>query len=213
VIGDLRHSVFTFILVVLRTQFGKHNLHTLNLKGRETKQMNTALKVGEVKFAKGFCTHAVVLRGRYLGELETLLGYRNGRLAAGATVLFLDCLLTPEDFRLGGYNYFSDGTLRGHKLPPESRDPYRMEALLKREHRWSDEQIKGFKRNMIGRSLVLKDSQRVAKLIPATPHMGPEEYPPGEGIFQIELIRLVRFRVKATIAPGQKWLGDYQDPQ
>jgi hypothetical protein len=62
----------------------------------------------------GFCTHAFVPRGKPLSELVELLGYRRGRLASGATVLFLERMPTPDDIQLAGYSYFSDGAVQGH---------------------------------------------------------------------------------------------------
>jgi hypothetical protein len=31
----------------------------------------------------------------------------------------------------------------------------------------------------------------------------------GKGIFQVKIVKPLPFRVKANIAPGQTWLGDY----
>ena len=171
--------------------------------------MATGLTVGTAHQMTGFCTHAFLLRGKPLSELEKLLGYRSGRLAAGATILFPDAAPTVDDFQLAGYTYFSDGTLQGHKLPPSDRDPYRMESLLKSENGWTDVQLRAYKQKMIGTKLVVAGHERLAKLIPATLHMAGEEYPPGSGIFQVKIVRPLRFRVKASIAPGEKWLGDF----
>jgi hypothetical protein len=77
----------------------------------------------------GCCTHALLLRGKSLTELEDVLGYQRGRLAAGATILFLEALPTADCFQLAGYTYFSDGAVQGHKRPPADREPYRMECL------------------------------------------------------------------------------------
>ena len=171
--------------------------------------MPAELTMGSVHQMTGFCTHAFLLRGKPLPELERLLGYRSGRLAAGATILFLEALPTAEDFQLAGYTYFSDGALQGHKIPPADRDPYRMESLLKTENGWSDAQLRAYKQKMIGTKLVIVGHERLAKLIPSTLHTVGEDYPPGTGIFQVKIVRPLRFRVKASITPGQKWLGDY----
>jgi len=171
--------------------------------------MATGLAVGTVHQMTGFCTHAFLLRGKSLSDLESLLGYRKGRLAEGATILFLEALPTVDDFQLAGYTYFSDGALQGHKHAPADRAPYRMETLLKTENGWSDAQLRAHKQKMIGVKLVIGGYERLAKLIPATPHTAGEDYPPGSGIFQVKIVRPLRFRVKATVAPGHKWLGDY----
>jgi hypothetical protein len=171
--------------------------------------MATGLGLNTVHDMTGFCTHAFLLRGKPLTELEDLLGYRRGRLAAGATILFLQALPTPDHFQLAGYTYFSDGAVQGHKRPPADRDPYRMESLLKAELGWSDVQLRAHKQKMIGTKLVISGHERLAKVIPVTPSAPGEEYPPGKGVFQVKIVRPLPFRVKANIAPGQSWLGDY----
>ena len=141
--------------------------------------MAAGLAVGAVHQMTGFCTHAFLLRGKPLPELEKLLGYRGGRLAAGATILFLDAVPAVDDFQLAGYTYFSDGALQGHKLPLSDRDRYRMESLLKAENRWSDVQLRAYKQKMIGTKLVIAGHERLAKLIPATSDTAGERVSPG----------------------------------
>ena len=81
--------------------------------------MASTLAAGQIYFTAGFCTHAFLLRGKSLSDLERLLGYRSGRLAAGAALLFLEQLPGPDDLELARYTYFSDGAIQGHKLTPE----------------------------------------------------------------------------------------------
>ena len=171
--------------------------------------MLTALTLGSVHQMTGFCTHAFLLRGKSLNDLADLLGYSRDRLASGATILFLEKLPTPDDIQLAGYTYFSDGAVQGHKLAPADRDPYRMESLLKSELGWSDQQLRAHKQKMIGAKIGINGYERLAKLVPVTGHSQSEEYPPGKGIFQVKVVRRLPFRVKASIAPAQKWLGDY----
>lgn len=169
--------------------------------------MHSGLSIGTVEMT-GYCTKAAFLRGKTLPELERLIGYGDGRLAGGATIFFLRQLPAPDDFQLAGYNYFSDGAVRGHKLTPAGRDPYRMENLLRKEG-WSDADIRAYKQKMIGTSMVIDGPDRLAKLVPVITERPGEDYPPGPGIFQVRIIRLLHFQVKAHILPGQKWLGDY----
>ena len=171
--------------------------------------MATAFTPGTMHQTTGFCTHAFLLRGKPYKTLEDQLGYRRGRLASGWTILFLEWVPTPDDFQLAGYSHFSDGAVRGHKLAPADRDPYRMEALLKSEMGWSDAQLRSHKQKLIGTKIVISGYERLAKLVPATAHSEKEDYPPGQGIFQVKVVRPLPFRVKAIIAPGQEWLGDY----
>jgi hypothetical protein len=112
--------------------------------------MPTVLTSGTVHQMTGFCAHAFLLRGKSLDDLEDLLDYRRGRLARGATILFLEKLPPPDDIQLAGYTYFSEGAVQGHKLAPADRDPYRTESLLKSELGWSDVQLRAHKQKMIG---------------------------------------------------------------
>jgi hypothetical protein len=173
--------------------------------------MASQYSIGERHWSKGFCTNALVLRGKSLRDLETLLGFRSGRLDAGASVSFLQRMPTPDEFRLAGYTYFSHGAVAGHRLKPAERDSARMEELLKKEKGWSAKDVQKFKAGMIGRSIVIFGPERIAKLTPVTPHTESEEYPPGRGVFQIELVSPLPFVVKGIIGHGGKWLGDYSD--
>ena len=157
----------------------------------------------------GFCTQAFLLRGQSLPELEDRLGFRRDRLASGAMILFLEKLPLPEDFELAGYTNFSDGAVRGDKIPAAERAPYRAEALLKSEDKWTDEKLHAFKQGMIGHKIAINGPERLAKLVPVLKHSDSETYPAGSGIFQVKIVRPLPFRVKANIAPGQKWLGDF----
>jgi hypothetical protein len=168
--------------------------------------MHTELTAGKTVHITGYCTHAFILRGKPLTELESVLGYGRGRLAMGAAILYLEEVPVPEDFRLAGYTYFSDGTVRGHETPSEERGPNRMESLLKSENGWTDERLRLHKQSMIGTKIVISGHERLAKLVPQSPG---DDYPPGSGVFQVEIVRPLRFRVKANITPGQMWLGDY----
>lgn len=171
--------------------------------------MPAGLSPGSVHQMTGFCTHAFLLRGKSLKELATLLGYVESRLASGATILFLQKLPTPDEFQLAGYTYFSDGTVQGHKLAPADRDPYRMESLLKAELGWTDMQLRAHKQKMIGTKILINGYERLAKLVPVTGPSQGEDYPPGTGVFQVKVVRPLPFQVKASVAPGQKWLGGY----
>jgi hypothetical protein len=77
------------------------------------------------------------------------------------------------------------------------------------QHGWNDSQIRAYKQKMIETKIVISGHERLAKLIPTTGHSPGEEYPPWKGIFQLKIVRALTFRVKASIATGQKWLGDY----
>ena len=174
--------------------------------------MEPELKVGSMVKERGFCTHAFLLRGRPPELLETLLGFRTGRLSEGAVILFLEEPPSVDDFELAGFTYFSDGAVQGHSLDDAARDPYRMESLLRTQHGWSEYDIREYKRRMIGRKLVIQGPDRLAKLVPAIPHTKEEEYPPGSGIFQVKIVRPLQFRVEAVLRPGEKWKGGFSGP-
>jgi hypothetical protein len=172
--------------------------------------MASTLAAGQIYFTAGFCTHAFLLRGKSLSELDYMLGFRSGRLAAGAALLFLEQSPDADDLELAGYTQFSDGAIQGHKVAPQDRAPRRMEALLKSEDGWSDAQIRLYKQKMIGSKIVIAGPDRLAKLVPNTPEALHEDYPPGTGVFQVRIRRRLLFRVKAAIPPNTKWLGDYR---
>jgi hypothetical protein len=149
---------------------------------------------------KGFCTKAFLLAGKPLNVLEEQLGYRPGRLAAGATIYFLETLPTADQIQLAGYTYFSGGEFRGQK----------MESLLETEDHMSKAAIYSLKQKMIGTTIVVTGSDRLAKLVPTSPHSPGEEYPSGAGIFQVVLSRELPFRMKASISPGGVWRADFR---
>lgn len=171
--------------------------------------MDIESTVGDMIWTLGYCTQACLLRGKTLGQLEDMLGFRKGRLQNGATILFLQRLPGPDDFQLAGYTYFSDGTQGGHKLKPEERGPYRMERLLKSEHGWSDSDIRRQKEVMLRTKMIIHGYERLAKLCPVTAHIEGEQYLPGHGVFQVKIARPLPFKVKAKIGPGEEWRGDY----
>ena len=171
--------------------------------------MPIGLPTGSVHLMTGYCTHAFLLRAKTGAELEAMLGYRRGRLAKGFSILFLETLPDPDGFQLAGYTYFSDGARGGHRLTKEDREPVRMESLLKSEHGWSDAEIRAKKRGMVGTKIKITGHERLAKVIPASDHVAGEEYPPGLGVFQVKIVRPLRFRVKANVAAGACWFGDY----
>lgn len=157
----------------------------------------------------GFCTEAFHLCGKPLEKLEQLLGYRQGRLSAGATILFLETLPGPHDFLVSSYTYLSDGKVEGQTLSDEERDPYRIEPMLTSEMGWSHDDLRTYKQKMIGTKIVVASHLRLAKVVPSTPYSEVEQDAPSNRIFQVRLVRPLRFRVKATIAPGQTWPGDF----
>jgi hypothetical protein len=171
--------------------------------------MDIEQSVGDTVWTLGYCTHAWLLRGKSLGQLERMLGFRTGRLDEGATILFLQRLPGANDFQLVGYTYSPDGTEGGHKLQPQDREPRRMESLLKSEHGWSDSDIRKYKEKMVGGKVVIRGCERLAKLCPVTAHTEGENYPPGHGVFQLKIIRPLPFKIKAKILPGEEWRGDY----
>ena len=94
-------------------------------------------------------------------------------------------------------------------MKPEERGPYRMESLLKSEHGWSDSDIRKQKEGMLRTKIVIRGYERLAKLCPVTAHTEGEQYPPGNGVFQVKITRALPFKIKAKIGAGEEWRGDY----
>jgi len=126
--------------------------------------MDIEKSVGNTVWTLGYCTHAWLLRGKSLGQLERLLGCRSGRLDEGATIMFLQRSPGAADFQLAGYTYFPDGTEGGHKLEPQEREPRRMESLLPgtQPENFAGYKIQGF---VTSRSLLKSRAPRPSALL------------------------------------------------
>lgn len=128
----------------------------------------------------GFVTQLKFLNGRTLLQIEGLLGFHGGRLAAGATIFALARLPNIEEFETQGYSQVA-----GHRhRPPAGLDPLAL-------------------RKMAMRAWTLTGGDSLVKLTPQTQHneaiANDAQYPPGRGVPQWKLTRLIPARVVAVL--------------
>ena len=118
---------------------------------------------------KGYITQEKFILGRTLKQIESILGFNSGRLAAGAAVYRFTRLPQPHEFELRGYTYLPDGgTVVGKWVA--NMDVDKLKELLRREI-WSSS---GFNR-----------------LVKVVPVIDWGNYPTGLGAPQWELIKPV----------------------
>lgn len=155
------------------------------------------LTVGATLSLQGYVLLAAHVRGRSSVVLEQNLGYRPGRLSGGWYFLFLLDPVSAAEFELHGYTHFSGGKAKDSPLTAEQD---------LRARGYDVDRIK--QRQAVDR-LKIQGPDRIAKVIPVIDHSDLEVYPPGWGIPQWRLIVPKRFKVKAFLAPGEVYLGDY----
>ncbi|MEO0462041.1 MAG: hypothetical protein AAF127_02850 [Pseudomonadota bacterium] len=163
------------------------------------------MAVGTVRALSGFITQAKYLRSKTTLEVERRLGYRSGRLAQGYTLWFLLDPLRPEDFEFRGYTQMSGGVPMGHK-PSHANDPNAEESL-----RAGGYDVDAIKRRICEETFKYSGPDRLCKVTPNAPVFGENDYPPGSGIPQWEILRhrAKRFKVAAEIAGDGRYTGDY----
>lgn len=162
------------------------------------------LTVGQILDRKGYFTEAWYLRSQPSGEVERRVGYGAGRLAKGWWLLFLTRKPTLSEFECRGYSQMSDGIPYGHlPAPPDPRNA---------EQRMRDDGIDlpRVKSNLVNQVFQISGHRRLAKIYPCQNTLGGNEYPPGSGIPQWELVQPVPFRVAAFVGPGETYTGNYQ---
>jgi hypothetical protein len=139
---------------------------------------------------KGYITQFHFIAGKGASRLESLLGYKAGRLAGGWALLDLCKVPGPADFEFRGYSYFSGGIIEGHK--EENKGGKTAEVRLKE--------------SLIKKTFCISGSKRLVKIVPKDPPSGNKDYPPGSGVPQWELMKKLPFKVCAVMLPdGKKW--------
>lgn len=158
------------------------------------------MDVGQKVNVKGYFTQFHFVAGKSASRLESLLGYKAGRLAGGWALLELTRLPAPGDFEFRGYSYFSGGIIQGHK--EENKDGKTAEVRLKD----GNYDVLALKTALIKNTFTISGSKRLVKIVPKDPPSGNRDYPPGAGIPQWELTRRMPFKVSAVMLPdGAKW--------
>ena len=123
------------------------------------------MRVGEVVSVSGCVTKEKFIAGRTLAEIEKILGFHNGRLSSGITVVALTELPGIQDFDVASY---SNIATHRHQVPA-GVDIQRIKAEAMKT--WA---TVGF--------------ERLIKVLPALRHnqaLNPDiQYPPGQGVPQ-----------------------------
>lgn len=158
-----------------------------------------SLTVGASLSLRGYVLIASHIRGRSPVLLEQVLGYRPARLSQGWYLLFLLDPVAASEFELHGHTHFSGGKAKDSPLTAEQDLRARGVDVDRIKGRQAVERFK------------VQGPDRVAKVVPVIEHTDVETYPPGSGIPQWRLVVPKRFKVKAFVAPGAIYLGDYSD--
>ena len=158
------------------------------------------MRVGEKVSQKGYFTQKHYVAGKSCSNLESLLGFKAGRLAGGWALLALTKLPLPADFEFRGYSYFSGGIEKGHD--PAKSDGKTMEVRLK-DGKYDLAKLKAA---IIRDTFTTTGSKRLVKVVPNDAPSGAKDYPPGAGVPQWELTKKMDFVVIGVMSAGAaKW--------
>lgn len=158
------------------------------------------MKVGEKDSFKGYVTQMHYVAGKSSSALESLLGYKAGRLAGGWALLALTRMPKPNEFEFRGYSYFSGGVVEGHL--EDTKDRRTAEIRLK-DGLYDVEKLKDA---IIRNTFAVSGSKRLVKIVPREPPSGKKDYPPGSGVPQWELTKKLPFVVIGVMDPDQaRW--------
>ncbi|OLY94435.1 hypothetical protein SAMN05444008_10138 [Cnuella takakiae] len=142
---------------------------------------NTYLQV------RGYITQERYLKYKSLPQMESLLGFQQGRLKEGAIVAVLDQMPAKSGFELAGYSQMAE-----HKIPKDftkGLDTNKLKEILIKE------------------VFTLTGEKRLVKVLPFSKHKvnlsNDLQYPPGQGIPQWKLSDTLFARVVAVVKPGQ----------
>jgi hypothetical protein len=145
------------------------------------------MQLHEIIKISGCITQEHYIKYRSLRELELILGFREGRLEAGAAVVALLKAPGIDEFTLLGYTQVAEH--RFNKAAAERLD------------------VKKLKEQLLKDRFTSQGPKRLVKVITNTrenPKLTDDEnYPPGWGIPQWKLTELVSARVVAIIKPGE----------
>lgn len=161
------------------------------------------LRIGQEIDAKGFFTQARYMRGVSLGDMERRVGYREGRLAEGAALLFLTRMPRADEFQFRGYTHMSNGVPLGHR--PDAGTRLNAEQSLVAD----GVDVAALKAKIISGTFMVEGWTRLSKVLPARDAFGSNDFPPGPGIPQWEAMKPLPWRVAAILKPGETYRGDY----
>ena len=129
----------------------------------------------------GFVTLKKFIVGRNLQQIESLLGFHQGRLRLGATFAELQYTPAATEFELAGYSQVAD-------------------------HRFDRNALNGFdqsKLKNIAQNVWSQPGEKLVKIIATTRHdsnmTNDDQYPPGQGVPQWKLTNPKPAKVTAII--------------
>ena len=135
-------------------------------------------------------TQEKYIMGRPTVEIESILGFNMGLLSKGFVVAALEQLPNIDGFELLGYTQVA-------------------------EHRRNADATKGLDVNKL-KEMVRKETfavtgiNRLVKVLPNIPHQlqmsNDEQYPPGVGVPQWKLIKMMTAKIIAVIPEGKMYL-------
>lgn len=159
------------------------------------------MEVGDSLSIKGYITQLHFVAKKTGAQLESLLGFKAGRMGLGWAMLHLAKMPKPSDVQFRGYSRMSGGIAKGHlKNPLDKRTA---------EQKLEDDEydVVKLKEAIIKTVFTISGTKRLVKIIPNRKPSGNKDYPPGAGIPQWELVKPLKFKVAAVILPdGAKWV-------
>lgn len=134
----------------------------------------------------GFVTLKKFLAGKSLQQIESLLGFHQGRLRLGATIAELQYIPSAAEFDLAGYSQVAD-------------------------HRFNKGVLNGFDQSKL-KTMVhdvwSQPGEKLVKIIATTRHdpnmTNDDQYPPGQGVPQWKLIAQKPATVTAILSDYSK---------
>jgi hypothetical protein len=134
----------------------------------------------------GFVTLKKFLAGKSLQQIESLLGFHQGRLRLGATIAELQSTPSAAEFDLAGYSQVAD-------------------------HRFNKAALNGFdmsKLKGIVQDVWSQPGEKLVKVIATTRHdpimTDDDQYPPGQGVPQWKLVAQKPATVTAVLTDYTK---------
>jgi hypothetical protein len=134
----------------------------------------------------GFVTLKKFIVGRNLEQIESLLGFHQGRLKMGATFAELQYTPSSAEFELAGYSQVAD-----HRFDRNALNGFDMSKL----------------KNMVS-DVWSQPGEKLVKIIATTRHdvsmSNDDQYPPGQGVPQWKLVNPKPATVTAIITDYSK---------
>jgi hypothetical protein len=153
---------------------------------------------------RGFFTSQGWLRGKTLSEIELLIGYRPGRLSAGASVYAFTRVPENWEFEVSGYTNVPGGQAIDHKWVAADRDAAAYYA--KTGMRSSETVLKDNARA----SMMCSGPNRLIKVYPLLEDPS-DTFPPGRGIPQWRVSEIAAERgtlhgeLLLVLKPGERY--------